>query len=56
MAALGPTDDNDKGFLTGNRTGGGGAHGAVNQEITARPQLKASASFAQQHLMPATDQ
>lgn len=54
MAALGPTDDNDKGFLTGNRTGG--AHGAVNQEITPRPQLKASASFAQQHLMPATDQ
>ena len=34
----------------------GGAHGTVNQEITPRPLLKASASFAQQHLMPATDQ
>lgn len=54
MAALGPTDDNDRDFSQ--ETERRGAHGAVNQEITARPQLKASASFAQQHLMPATDQ
>ena len=54
MAALGPTDDNDKGFLTGNRTRG--AHGAVNQEIYSKTSAeKAFACFAQQHLIPAID-
>lgn len=53
MAALGPTDDNDKGFLTGNRTRG--AHGAVNQEIYSKTSAESLCNFAQQHLIPAID-
>ena len=43
MAALGPTDDNDKGFLMGNRTRG--AHGAVNQEIYSQTSPESLCKF-----------